>query len=278
MNYNIVIKDKLELFLHLLYDLKVNKEPGDSKKINLPFPLKSVLNEFYSSMKLKQFIIEKVGIYKENYLDKIIQKIKEENIIPSKKSNNIYYFNQNNIFNPNSFFSTKNEISLLNDVICLKMFSIIKVILTEIPLTKKKKIKTKKNFVFTSEMVKTVLKKKKQINKNSSCDSIFTKQRNYQIIDKTSPSTDKMCIEIFMKPKKEKIKLPYINNINVFNNMGRNKIKKKKKFNSLSNIFYNDSFKSKDELYEKKINEEKNNFDYKGLFKLYNFLNKQKLI
>ena len=280
MNNNYIIKEKLKLFLFLLYDFKL-KNIDEKEESNIPENIKEVLNDFNSSNSLKTYFKERgEELHKgANNLSIKIPINKKENQL-SKKSKNILCFNQTFIIKPNVFYLCDNELMLFNDVICLKMFQFIKKIFIE--GFKFKNEENKKNaFILASSFKEKNIKKiKKNLKRKLSMDNLLLKLKNIQIpekifLNKSTLNSSRMINNV---NEKKNIELPYINNINVIKKEIK-KIQPKKntllyRKNYFKNVLLNDYEKIKKE----KNRQSKENYDYTGIFKLYNVLRNQNLI
>ena len=262
------INNNIQLFFNLLYHIDNQRELENEEQIILIPSLKNIINECIKSIKLKKLIQKKKHLYKVNILkkNKSIKNIKENiTLSSSKKTSNLSLFNQSFIYNQNIFFSIKNELCLLKQFINRNILKIIKPIFYNTLYKKNNTIKRDNNYVLVNQSLILQKKKKKKLIKNSSLDSIFQKGRNFRIINKALTSLDNSNNMFFQQ--KKNIKLPNIKNINDKKNL-RNR---KRKVNSLPSFNYSDSLKIKYELKEKKKRDEKINFDYKGIFRLYKF-------
>ncbi len=278
MNNNYIIKEKLKLFLFLLYDFKL-KNNDEKEESNIPENIKEVMNDFYSSNSLKTFFKER-GEELQKGANNIRIRIplnKKENEL-SKKSKNILCFNQSFIVKPNSFYLCHNELMLFNDVICLKMFQFIKKIFIE--GFKYKNQENKKNkFILASNFKENNKKKnKKTLKRKLSMDNLLLKLQNLKIPEKIILNKNQLNSSRMINNVNEKknIELPYINNINV--------IKKEIKRNQSQKtpLFYKKNyfkiFSLNQNIKKEKNNQSKENYDYTGIFKLYNFLRNQNLV
>ena len=104
--------------------------------------------------------------------------------------------------------------------------------------------------------------------------NIFSlKHKNFQIYDKINNNnlnSSQVIKNIKDKLLKEKTELPYINNVNIKENV----ILKKNKSHKKLTIFKRKSFRESQKIKDEKIKQQsKENYDYSGIFKLYNFLN-----
>ena len=278
MNNNYIIKEKLKLFLFLLYDFKL-KNIDEKEESNIPENIKEVLNDFNSSNSLKTYFKERGEELQKgaNNLNLRIPLNKKENQM-SKKSKNILCFNQSFIINPNIFYLCDNELMLFNDVICLKMFQFIKEIFIEGFKYKNKQNENNKFILASNFKEKNKKNNKKQIKRKLSMDNLLFKLKNLKIPEKIILNKNKLNSSRMINNVNEKknIELPYINNINV--------IKKEIKRNQSQKtpLFYKKNyfkiFSLNQNIKKEKNNQSKENYDYTGIFKLYNFLRNQNLV
>ena len=280
MNNNYIIKEKLKLFLFLLYDFKL-KNIDEKEESNIPENIKEVLNDFNSSNSLKTYFKERGEELQKgaNNLNLRIPLNKKENQM-SKKSKNILCFNQSFIINPNIFYLCDNELMLFNDVICLKMFQFIKKIFIE-----GFKFKTKENkknaFILASSFKEKNIKKiKKNLKRKLSMDNLLLKLKNFQIPEKTNLNKNKINSSRMINNVNEikNIELPYINNINVIKKETKRNQPQKIPLLYRKNYFKSYSLNDFHKIKKEKNNQSKENYDYTGIFKLYNVLRKQNLV
>ena len=280
MNNNYIIKEKLKLFLFLLYDFKL-KNIDEKEESNIPENIKEVLNDFNSSNSLKTYFKERgEELHKgANNLSIKIPINKKENQL-SKKSKNILCFNQTFIIKPNVFYLCDNELMLFNDVICLKMFQFIKKIFIE--GFKFKNEENKKNaFILASSFKEKNIKKiKKNLKRKLSMDNLLLKLKNIQIpekifLNKSTLNSSRMINNV---NEKKNIELPYINNINVIKKETKRNQPQKIPLLYRKNYFKSYSLNDFHKIKKEKNNQSKENYDYTGIFKLYNVLRNQNLI
>ena len=280
MNNNYIIKEKLKLFLFLLYDIKL-KNNDDKNESYFTESINEVMKDFNSSNSLKTYFKERgEELHKgANNLSIKIPINKKENQL-SKKSKNILCFNQTFIIKPNVFYLCDNELMLFNDVICLKMFQFIKEIFIEGFKYKNKQNENNKFILASNFKEKNKKNNKKQMKRKLSMDNLLLKLKNIQIpekifLNKSTLNSSRMINNV---NEKKNIELPYINNINVIKKEIK-KIQPKKntllyRKNYFKNVLLNDYEKIKKE----KNRQSKENYDYTGIFKLYNVLRNQNLI
>ena len=280
MNNNYIIKEKLKLFLFLLYDFKL-KNNDEKEESNIPENIKEVMNDFYSSNSLKTFFKER-GEELQKGANNIRIRIplnKKENEL-SKKSKNILCFNQSFIVKPNLFYLCHNELRLFNDVICLKMFQFIKKIFIE--GFKFKNQENKKNkFILASNFKENNKKKnKKTLKRKLSMDNLLLKLKNLKIPEKIILNKNKLNSSRMINNVNEKknIELPYINNINVIKKETKRNQPQKIPLLYRKNYFKSYSLNDFHKIKKEKNNQSKENYDYTGIFKLYNVLRKQNLV
>ena len=278
MNNNYIIKEKLKLFLFLLYDFKL-KNNDEKEESNIPENIKEVMNDFYSSNSLKTFFKER-GEELQKGANNIRIRIplnKKENEL-SKKSKNILCFNQSFIVKPNLFYLCHNELMLFNDVICLKMFQFIKKIFIE--GFKYKNQENKKNkFILASNFKENNKKKnKKTLKRKLSMDNLLLKLQNLKIPEKIILNKNQLNSSRMINNVNEKknIELPYINNINVIKKEIKRNQSQKTPLLYKKNYFK--IFSLNQNIKKEKNNQSKENYDYTGIFKLYNFLRNQNLV
>ena len=275
MNRNLYIKEKLKMFLLLIYDFKIKNEDGQ-EKLNIPQSIKSILLDFYYSNALKNYFKKRgdelqKGLAYLKYKN-LNSKNSKDNI--TKKSKNITCFNQIILNGPQIFYTSQNELNIFNEVTCLKLFHRIKNCFIEGYENRKNNLSHR--FMLSSNTNNEIfnLKNQKSLIKKYSMKNIFSlKHKNFQIYDKINNNklnSSQVIKNIKDKLLKEKTELPYINNINIKENVG---IKKNKSHKKLT-IFRRKSLRESPKRKNEKIKQQsKENYDYSGIFKLYNFLN-----
>lgn len=275
MNRNLYIKEKLKMFLLLIYDFKIKNEDGQ-EKLDIPQSIKSILLDFYYSNALKNYF-KKRG----DELQKGLAYLKYKNLNSknskdhiTKKAKNITCFNQIILNGPQIFYTSQNELNIFNEVTCLKLFHRIKNCFIEGYENRKNNLSHR--FMLSSNTNNEIfnLKNQKSLIKKYSMKNIFSlKHKNFQIYDKINNNklnSSQVIKNIKDKLLKEKTELPYINNINIKENVG---IKKNKSHKKLT-IFRRKSLRESPKRKNEKIKQQsKENYDYSGIFKLYNFLN-----
>lgn len=275
MNRNLYIKEKLKMFLLLIYDFKIKNEDGQ-EKLDIPQSIKSILLDFYYSNALKNYFKKRgdelqKGLAYLKYKN-LNSKNSKDNI--TKKSKNITCFNQIILNGPQIFYTSQNELNIFNEVTCLKLFHRIKNCFIEGYENRKNNLSHR--FMLSSNTNNEIfnLKNQKSLIKKYSMKNIFSlKHKNFQIYDKINNNklnSSQVIKNIKDKLLKEKTELPYINNINIKENVG---IKKNKSHKKLT-IFRRKSLREYPKRKNEKIKQQsKENYDYSGIFKLYNFLN-----
>lgn len=275
MNRNLYIKEKLKMFLLLIYDFKIKNEDGQ-EKLDIPQSIKSILLDFYYSNALKNYFKKRgdelqKGLAYLKYKN-LNSKNSKDNI--TKKSKNITCFNQIILNGPQIFYTSQNELNIFNEVTCLKLFHRIKNCFIEGYENRKNNLSHR--FMLSSNTNNEIfnLKNQKSLIKKYSMKNIFSlKHKNFQIYDKINNNklnSSQVIKNIKDKLLKEKTELPYINNINIKENVG---IKKNKSHKKLT-IFKRKSLRESPKRKNEKIKQQsKENYDYSGIFKLYNFLN-----
>ena len=280
MNNNYIIKEKLKLFLFLLYDIKL-KNNDDKNESYLTESINEVMKDFNSSNSLKTYFKERgEELHKgANNLSIKIPINKKENQL-SKKSKNILCFNQTFIIKPNVFYLCDNELMLFNDVICLKMFQFIKEIFIEGFKYKNKQNENNKFILASNFKEKNKKNNKKQIKRKLSMDNLLLKLKNFQIPEKKNLNKNKINSSRMINNVNEKknIELPYINNINVIKKETKRNQPQKIPLLYRKNYFKSYSLNDFQKIKKEKNNQSKENYDYTGIFKLYNVLRKQNLI
>ena len=278
MNNNYIIKEKLKLFLFLLYDIKL-KNNDDKNESYLTESINEVMKDFNSSISLKTYFKERgEELHKgANNLSIKIPINKKENQL-SKKSKNILCFNQTFIIKPNVFYLCDNELMLFNDVICLKMFQFIKEIFIEGFKYKNKQNENNKFILASNFKEKNKKNNKKQIKRKLSMDNLLLKLKNIQIpekifLNKSTLNSSRMINNV---NEKKNIELPYINNINVIKKEIKRNQSQKTPLLYKKNYFK--IFSLNQNIKKEKNNQSKENYDYTGIFKLYNVLRNQNLI
>lgn len=275
MNRNLYIKEKLKMFLLLIYDFKIKNEDGQ-EKLDIPQSIKSILLDFYYSNALKNYFKKRgdelqKGLAYLKYKN-LNSKNSKDNI--TKKAKNITCFNQIILNGPQIFYTSQNELNIFNEVTCLKLFHRIKNCFIEGYENRKNNLSHR--FMLSSNTNNEIfnLKNQKSLIKKYSMKNIFSlKHKNFQIYDKINNNklnSSQVIKNIKDKLLKEKTELPYINNINIKENVG---IKKNKSHKKLT-IFRRKSLRESPKRKNEKIKQQsKENYDYSGIFKLYNFLN-----
>ena len=275
MNRNLYIKEKLKMFLLLIYDFKIKNEDGQ-EKLDIPQSIKSILLDFYYSNALKNYFKKRgdelqKGLAYLKYKN-LNSKNSKDNI--TKKSKNITCFNQIILNGPQIFYTSQNELNIFNEVTCLKLFHRIKNCFIEGYENRKNNLSHR--FMLSSNTNNEIfnLKNQKSLIKKYSMKNIFSlKHKNFQIYDKINNNklnSSQVIKNIKDKLLKEKTELPYINNINIKENVG---IKKNKSHKKLT-VFKRKSLIESQKIKNEKIKQQsKENYDYSGIFKLYNFLN-----
>jgi hypothetical protein len=278
MNNNYIIKEKLKLFLFLLYDIKL-KNNDDKNESYLTESINEVMKDFNSSNSLKTYFKERgEELHKgANNLSIKIPINKKENQL-SKKSKNILCFNQTFIIKPNVFYLCDNELMLFNDVICLKMFQFIKEIFIEGFKYKNKQNENNKFILASNFKEKNKKNNKKQIKRKLSMDNLLLKLKNLKIPEKIILNKNKLNSSRMINNVNEKknIELPYINNINVIKKEIKRNQSQKTPLLYKKNYFK--IFSLNQNIKKEKNNQSKENYDYTGIFKLYNFLRNQNLV
>lgn len=275
MNRNLYIKEKLKMFLLLIYDFKIKNEDGQ-EKLDIPQSIKSILLDFYYSNALKNYFKKRgdelqKGLAYLKYKN-LNSKNSKDNI--TKKAKNITCFNQIILNGPQIFYTSQNELNIFNEVTCLKLFHRIKNCFIEGYENRKNNLSHR--FMLSSNTNNEIfnLKNQKSLIKKYSMKNIFSlKHKNFRIYDKINNNklnSSQVIKNIKDKLLKEKTELPYINNINIKENVG---IKKNKSHKKLT-IFRRKSLRESPKRKNEKIKQQsKENYDYSGIFKLYNFLN-----
>ena len=276
MNRNLYIKEKLKMFLLLIYDFKIKNEDGQ-EKLDIPQSIKSILLDFYYSNALKNYFKKRgdelqKGLAYLKYKN-LNSKNSKDNI--TKKSKNITCFNQIILNGPQIFYTSQNELNIFNEVTCLKLFHRIKNCFIEGYENRKNNLSHR--FMLSSNTNNEIFNLKNQkslIKKYSMKNNILSlKHKNFQIYDKINNNklnSSQVIKNIKDKLLKEKTELPYINNVNIQENVGMKKNKSHKKLT----IFRRKSLRESPKRKNEKIKQQsKENYDYSGIFKLYNFLN-----
>lgn len=277
MNRNLYIKEKLKMFLLLIYDFKIKNEEGQ-EQLNIPQSIKSVLIDFYNSNALKIYFKKRGDELQKGfaYLKFKISNSKKDNLTIKK---NITCFNQTVLYRPQIFFTSQNELNIFNEVICLKLFQRIKDNFIEGYEHRKSNLSHRFMLASNHNNEKINLKKNQNTlsKKHSMRNLSLFKQRNFLISDKINNnlSPSQLIKNIKDKLLNQKIKLPYINNVNIIENVGLKKNKSHKKLiYKRKNIQSNLTFEESQRIKKEKIKQQsKENYDYSGIFKLYNYLN-----
>jgi hypothetical protein len=276
MNRNLYIKEKLKMFLLLIYDFKIKNEDGQ-EKLNIPQSIKSILLDFYYSNALKNYFKKRGDELQKGLAYLKYKNVNSKNLKDNitKKSKNITCFNQIILNGPQIFYTSQNELNIFNEVTCLKLFHRIKNSFIEGYENRKKNLSHR--FMLSSNNNNNEifnLKNQKSFIKKYSMKNIFSlKHKNFQIYDKINNNnlnSSQVIKNIKDKLLKEKTELPYINNVNIQENVGMKKNKSHKKLT----IFKRKSLRESQKIKNEKIKQQsKENYDYSGIFKLYNFLN-----
>ena len=276
MNRNLYIKEKLKMFLLLIYDFKIKNEDGQ-EKLNIPQSIKSILLDFYYSNALKNSFKKRGDELQKGLAYLKYKNVNSKNLKDNitKKSKNITCFNQIILNGPQIFYTSQNELNIFNEVTCLKLFHRIKNSFIEGYENRKKNLSHR--FMLSSNNNNNEifnLKNQKSLIKKYSMKNIFSlKHKNFQIYDKINNNnlnSSQVIKNIKDKLLKEKTELPYINNVNIQENVGMKKNKSHKKLT----VFKRKSLIESQKIKNEKIKQQsKENYDYSGIFKLYNFLN-----
>ena len=276
MNRNLYIKEKLKMFLLLIYDFKIKNEDGQ-EKLNIPQSIKSILLDFYYSNALKNYFKKRGDELQKGLAYLKYKNVNSKNLKDNitKKSKNITCFNQIILNGPQIFYTSQNELNIFNEVTCLKLFHLTKNSFIEGYENRKKNLSHR--FMLSSNNNNNEifnLKNQKSLIKKYSMKNIFSlKHKNFQIYDKINNNnlnSSQVIKNIKDKLLKEKTELPYINNVNIQENVG---IKKNKSHKKLT-VFKRKSLIESQKIKNEKIKQQsKENYDYSGIFKLYNFLN-----
>ena len=276
MNRNLYIKEKLKMFLLLIYDFKIKNEDGQ-EKLDIPQSIKSILLDFYYSNALKNYFKKRGDELQKGLAYLKYKNLNSKNLKDniSKKAKNITCFNQIILNGPQIFYTSQNELNIFNEVTCLKLFHRIKNCFIEGYENRKNNLSHR--FMLSSNNNYNEifnLKNQKSLIKKYSMKNIFSlKHKNFQIYDKINNNklnSSQVIKNIKDKLLKEKTELPYINNVNIKENVG---IKKNKSHKKLT-IFRRKSLRESPKRKNEKIKQQsKENYDYSGIFKLYNFLN-----
>jgi hypothetical protein len=277
MNRNLYIKEKLKMFLLLIYDFKIKNEDGQ-EKLDIPQSIKSILLDFYYSNALKNYFKKRGDELQKGLAYLKYKNLNSKNLKDniSKKAKNITCFNQIILNGPQIFYTSQNELNIFNEVTCLKLFHRIKNIFIEGYENRKNNLSHRfmlssnnnYNEIFNLKNQKSLIKKYSMKN-----NILSLKHKNFQIyykINNNNLNSSQVIKNIKDKLLKEKTELPYINNVNIKENV----ILKKNKSHKKLTIFKRKSFRESQKIKDEKIKQQsKENYDYSGIFKLYNFLN-----
>ena len=140
MTSNKIIAEKINVFLNLLFHLEdyiTNKQIREDQ-LHISDNVKNVLTEVLNSEIVKNYFC------KASNIEKSENKLPEDDIIYIKKINP-QSFNQKNLETLNYFYDSTGEISMIYDILKIKIFTIIKYCLTRV--FQKKISKKKKKFI-----------------------------------------------------------------------------------------------------------------------------------
>ena len=246
MSINLIIKERLQLFLHLLDDIekyKTNPSQKD-KELEIPLTIKQNIQTILQSQSLYNYFITKNELsHKKNQLKSKNKSSLDKRLIPhsdidisistSKRSVNTSCFNQRTIKNINQFYTSTNEADLLNINLCYLMFDIIKSCLQLGIEIKETNTFISSNFVLSSKSHSNIYnqstinsinsKKPKQYfkasysanKKQDNDDKTLLKNmhyKNYKVVDNISD------VNINTPSAKERMKYEYLPKINANNN------------------------------------------------------------
>ena len=250
MSINLIIKERLQLFLHLLDDIenyKTNPSQKD-KELEIPLNIKQNIQTVLQSQSLYNYFITKNEMsHKKNQMQSKTKSSYDKRLIPhsdidisistSKRSVNTSCFNQRTVKSINQFYASTNEADLLNINLCYLMFDIIKSCLQLGIEIKETNTFMSSNFVLSSKshssnynqntINSTTSKKPKQYfkasysaNKKQDNDHKHLLKnmhyKNYKVVD--NDVSEFNMNNVITPSSKEKMKYEYLPKINANNN------------------------------------------------------------
>ena len=266
MSINLIIKERLQLFLHLLDDIekyKTNPSQKD-KELEIPLTIKQNIQTVLQSQPLYNYFTTKNEIaHKKNQLKSKNKSPFDKRLIPhsdidisistSKRSVNTSCFNQRTIKTINQFYTSSNEADLLNINLCYLMFDIIKSCLQLGIEIKETNTYISSNFVLSSKSHSNIYnqstinsinsKKPKQYfkasysaNKKQDNDDKNTFKnmhcKNYKVVNNIND------VNINTPSAKERMKYEYLPKINANNNNKNHKLTGCMSMTNLRRHFY----------------------------------------
>ena len=238
MSINLLIKERLQLFRHLLGDIKNFKQNREQKEkeIQIPKNVNFTIQDLLDSENLYDYFVSlnaktqemmrnnKKAIEEKKQPMQIKTKRKKEILIQDTKlAINTSCFNQRTMAQVNEFYASPNEANLVNMEICYTIFEIIKNCLKHGIEIKKHNTNNTQQFVLSS-----LNKKKKfnsnattllsQKNRNLSTGNLFKPSPNFKIVERsgnnsnyTSTSNSKISYSKAVTLIHKKDYLPLIN-------------------------------------------------------------------
>ena len=132
MSINLLIKDRLRLYLKLLREISdyTRNHTHRDNDIAIPSNIKATLRSVMCSVKLCEHLTQRscVNTTKPAQRETVLMRYGDINVnlIRTKHGVNTSCFNQRGIWSINQFYSTVNEIDLINVNLCYLMFDVIK--------------------------------------------------------------------------------------------------------------------------------------------------------
>ena len=161
MSINLLIKERLQLFRHLLSDITNFKQNQSQKEaeIEIPNNIKFTIRDVLSSDNLYSYFEDKNAKALEqlknnkNKGNTVVQHISNKKTLlvqDMKRSANTSCFNQRSVNSINQFFSSPNESNLVNLEVCYTIFEVLKSCLEHGKEIKKNNEIINTNFVLAS--------------------------------------------------------------------------------------------------------------------------------
>lgn len=203
MSINLLIKERLQLFRHLLSDITNFKQNQSQKEaeIEIPNNIKFTIRDVLSSDNLYSYFEDKNAKALEqlknnkNKGNTVVQHISNKKTLlvhDMKRSANTSCFNQRSVNSINQFFSSPNESNLVNLEVCYTIFEVLKSCLEHGKEIKKNNEIINTNFVLASASIKKNRKRDKpnsiSYHKNSSLSTgnLFKPTPNYKVVENSN--------------------------------------------------------------------------------------------
>lgn len=312
MSINLLIKERLQLFRHLLGDIKNFKQNREQKEkeIQIPSNVKLTIQDLLDSKKLYEYFVNLNARTQEQIRNHKKENEKKEKPIPIKQKRkkdvliqdtkiaiNTSCFNQRTMNQTKQFYASPNEANMINMEICYTIFEILKDCLKHGIEIKKHNTNNTQQFVLSS------LNKKNKANSNAttllsqkvrnlSTGNLFKPSHNYKIIEKsgnnsnyTSTSNSKISYNKAITLIHRKDYLPLINvnakkewksgnMTSTYKSRFRDtfSIDKSKKSYGKTTSELKVQFYSKKNINNNNIKGIGNNYDYRDIFKYFNLI------